>query len=119
VASTSSCARFCRSSISFASIRCSVYRRRRPTHCSVRKFGGVVCRFGGFAIVFGFEQLPVQTGETLDHGVLVWIERDDLVVLGVVDETFFSGANLLLQFGDSFLKKVAGGAVGFSSLFEI
>src|SRR6185369_4312054 len=39
----------------------------------IGSLGGVVSSLGGLAIVFGLEELLVQTGQPLDDGVLIWI----------------------------------------------
>ncbi len=87
--------------------------------CGARRFRRVVSGLGSLAFAFCFEQLAVQAGEALDDCVLVRIERDDLIVARVVDETFFTGANLLLKFCDALLEKPSRGAVCFRLLFEV
>jgi membrane-associated phospholipid phosphatase len=70
-------------------------------------FGGL----GILALVLGLKELLVETGETLDDGVLAAVERENLVRLGVVDEALLVVADVGLQLGHALLEEVSGGGV--------
>src|SRR5437764_14325533 len=48
---------------------------------------GTVGGLGQLAVVLGFEQLPIESRQTLDDRVLARVERENLVALRVVAQT--------------------------------
>ena len=65
-----------------------------PGDAAVRAEYLKVNRLGKVPFVFRIEQYFVQAGESFDHGVLTGIERENLVILSVVDQPLFAAPDL-------------------------
>jgi hypothetical protein len=69
--------------------------------CPPNALGAGVFTFCINTVLLGFNQLRVKSSESFNDSVLVGIERNDLVVLRVVDQALFVTADLLLELSDA------------------
>ena len=61
----------------------------------------------------------VKTLEPFHHGILIRIQRKNLVVLRVIDQLFFFGPDSGLKFGNALIKITAGGTARFGFLLAV
>ena len=106
------------SQLGFSRVACLIAFGQRG--CGARGFRGVkLATSASMRCILCFEKLFIKTGKAFDNSVLAGVERNDLVVVGVVEQTLFIGANVFLQFGDALLQKVGGADVRVASLFDV
>ena len=72
---------------------------------SAWSLGGMKCRLRSAAFVPRFQQLLVQSGETLNNNILLLVKREDRMAFGIVHQLLFVFTDVCLQIGDTFLQE--------------